>query len=62
MHKFLFYNKYIASTCFENCCAYRQEVKIVLQSIWYHHTVGGRPVHRLREDSHPVHGTATYRV
>jgi len=23
--------------------------------------VGGRPVHRLREDSQPVHGTATYR-
>ena len=27
-----------------------QEVKIVLYSIWYRHTVGGRPVHRLRED------------
>ena len=63
-------------------CAYRQEGKIVLYSLWYHHTyrwpsraqidrghvliirsaklfytvsgiitpVGGRPVHRLRED------------
>ena len=23
--------------------------------------IGGRPVHRLREDSQPVHGMATYR-
>ena len=27
-------------------CAHRQEVKIVLYTLWYHHTVGGRPVHR----------------
>ena len=27
-----------ASTCFEHCCAHRQEAKIVLYSIWYHHT------------------------
>jgi len=33
-----------ASTCFEHCCAHHQEVKIVLYSIWYHHTVSGRPV------------------
>ena len=38
-------------------CAYRQEAKIVLYSLWYHHTygiitpIGGRP----------VHGTPTYR-
>ena len=27
-----------ASICFEHCCAHLQEVKIVLYSIWYHHT------------------------
>ena len=27
-----------ASTCFEHCCAYHQEVKIALHSLWYHHT------------------------
>jgi len=27
-----------ASTCFEHCCAHHQEVKIMLYSIWYHHT------------------------
>jgi len=26
-----------ASTCFEHCCAHHQEVKIVLNSVWYHH-------------------------
>ena len=39
MHKILFYNKFIiAPTCFEHCCVHHQEVKIVLYSIWYHHT------------------------
>jgi hypothetical protein len=28
-----------SSTCFEHCCAHHQEVKIVLHSIWYRHTV-----------------------
>ena len=28
-----------ASTCFEHCCALHQGVKIVLYSIWYHHTL-----------------------
>jgi len=27
-----------ASTCFEHCCAHHEEVKLVLYSIWYHHT------------------------
>ena len=27
-----------ASTCFEHCCAHRQEAKIVLYDLWYHHT------------------------
>ena len=51
MHKVLFYNKLIIRLyMFRALCAHHQEVKIVLYSIWYHHTVGGRPVHRLRED------------
>ena len=34
----------------------------IIQHLVSSHTVGGRPVHRLREDlSQPVHGTATYR-
>ena len=28
-----------SSTCFEHYCAYHQEVRIVLYSIWYHHTL-----------------------
>ena len=39
MHKILFYNKFI--TClymFQALCAHHQKVKIVLYSIWYHHT------------------------
>ena len=45
MHKFLFYNKFnICLNMFRALCAHHQEVKIVLYSIWYHHTAGGRPV------------------
>ena len=48
MHKILFYNKFIICLyMFRALCAHHQEVKIILCSIWYHHTVGGRPVHRL---------------
>jgi len=39
MHKILFYNNFI--TClymYRALCAHHQEVKIVLYSIWYHHT------------------------
>jgi len=45
---------------FRALCAHHQEVKIVLYSIWYHHTCrwpsgaqveSSQPVHRLREDS-----------
>jgi len=39
MHKFLFHNKFIPCLyMFRALCAHRQEVKIVLYSIWYHHT------------------------
>ena len=35
----LFYNKFISSLyMFRAPCAHRQEVKIVLYSLWYHHT------------------------
>ena len=39
MHKILFYNKFISCLyMFRAPCAHRQEVRIVLYSIWYHHT------------------------
>jgi len=39
MHKILFYNKFISCLyMFRTLCAHHQEVKIVLYSIWYHHT------------------------
>jgi len=35
----LFYSKFISCLyMFRGICAHRQEVKIVLYSIWYHHT------------------------
>jgi len=43
-------------------CAHRQEVKIVLYSLWYHYTYRW-PSHAQFKlgFSEPVHGTATYR-
>jgi len=39
MHKILFYNKFISCLdMFRAPYAHRQEVKIVLYSLWYHHT------------------------
>jgi hypothetical protein len=39
MHKFFFYNKFIIRLyMFRALFAHHQEVKIVLYSIWYHHT------------------------
>ena len=40
MHKFLFYNKFIIRFyMFRALCAHHQEVKIVLYSAWYRHTL-----------------------
>ena len=39
--------------------AHRQEVKIVLYSLWYHHTCSWPS--RAQVLPQPVHGTATYR-
>jgi len=53
MHKNVFCNKFI--TClymFRALCAHHQEVKIVYTASGIITPVGGRPVHRLREDSH----------
>jgi len=37
--KFLFYNKFISCLyMFRAPCAHHQEVKIILYSLWYHHT------------------------
>ena len=39
MHKTLFYNKFISCLyMFRASYAHHQEAKIVLYSIWYHHT------------------------
>jgi len=39
MQKFMFYNKFIICLyTFRALCAHHQEFKIVLYSIWYHHT------------------------
>jgi len=39
MHKIFFCNKFIIQLyMFRALCAHHQEVKIVLYSIWYHHT------------------------
>jgi len=39
MHKFLFYNKFIIFLyMFRALFTHHQEIKIVLYSIWYHHT------------------------
>ena len=71
MHKILFCNKFIICLyMFRALCAPHQEVKIVLYSIWYHHTCGwpsGTQVEIVLSQveivlSQPVHGTATYRV
>ena len=65
MHKILFYSKFIIRLyMFRALCAHHQEVKIVVYSIWYHHTCrwpSGAQVER-RVLSQPAHRTATYRV
>jgi hypothetical protein len=63
MDKILFHNKFIIRLyMLRALCAHHQEVKIVLYSIWYHHTCrwpsGAHVESGLR--SQPVHRTATY--
>ena len=61
MHKILFYSKFIIRLyMFRALCAHHQAVKIVLYSLWYHHTC--RWPSRAQVFSQPVHRTATYRV
>ena len=59
----LFYNKFISCLyMFRATCAHRQEVKIVLYSLWYRHNYtwpSGAQIERGLTQS--VHGTATYR-
>jgi len=60
MHKFLFYNKFIICLyMFRALCAHHQEIKIVLYSVWYHHT--RRWPSGAQVLSQPVHRTDTYR-
>ena len=64
MHNF-FYNKFMSCLyMFRAPRAHRQEVKIVLYSLLYHHTYrwpSGAQVERGLVLSQPVHVTATYR-
>jgi hypothetical protein len=51
MHKFLFYNKFIICLyMFRALCAHHPEVKLYYTASGIITPVGGRPVHRLRED------------
>ena len=63
MHKILLYHKFIICLyMFRALCAHHQAVRIVLYSIWYHHTCrwpSGAQVERGL--CQPVHRTATYR-
>jgi len=57
MQKIVFYNKFIICLyMFRAPCAHHKGVKIVLCSIWYHHTC------RCTGWEMTVHRTATYRV
>ena len=56
MHKILLYNKFIIRLyMFRALCVHHQEVKIVLYSIWYHHTCRW-------QSGAQVHGMAIYTV
>ena len=59
----LFYNKFISCLCmFRAPCAHRQEVRIALCSLWYHHTYRWPSCAQVERGlCQPVHGTATYR-
>jgi len=63
MLKFLFYIKFIILLyMFRAPCAYHQEVKIVLYSIWYNHACKWPTRAQVERGLiQPVHGSATYR-
>ena len=64
IHNSFFYKCIIRLYMFRALCADHQEVKIVLYSIWYHHTCrwpSGVQVERGPVVSQPAHRTATYR-
>ena len=50
-----------ASTCFEHYVLIVRRSELYYTDSGIITPIGGRPVHRLRELSQPVHGTATYR-
>ena len=51
-----------ASTCFEHHVLIVRRTKLYYTASGIIKPIGGRPVHRLRVLSQPMHGTATYRV
>jgi len=61
MHKIFFYNKFIIHLyVFRALCAHHQEVKILLHSIWYHHTCRWPSGAQVESGPQTVQGTATY--
>jgi len=69
MHKIFLYNEFIIRLyMFRALCAHHQEVKIVLYSIWYHHTCRWPSRSQVERSlwcswvfSQPVHWTSTCR-
>jgi len=53
MQKFLFYKFIICLYVFRALCAHHQEVKIVLYSIWYHHTCRWQSGAQVERESSP---------
>ena len=63
MHKILFYNKFIIFLYMIRAllCSSSGGQNCIIQHLVSSHTVGGRPVHRLREDSQNVLYSIWYR-
>jgi len=62
MHQFIYDKFIICLYMFRALCAHHQEVKIVLYSIWYHHTFSWSSGAKVESGLiQSVHRTATYR-
>jgi len=67
MLKYLFYNKFPCLHVSSTVVLIIRRSNFVIQQLLSSHSLGGRPVHKLREAyqlvfSQPVHQKATYRV
>ena len=62
MHKICFtISLFHASKCFEHYVLIVRRLKLYHTASGIITPIGGRPMHRLREESQPMHGMATYR-